>query len=296
MRLRLDQLEALSAIARLGSFRAAARHLNITQPAISGRIRELERQFGLSLVDRSPARGGLTPQGAEVLRYAEQMIALAERLETHFAEPELLSGTVRMGAADTFALTHLSPLLTRIAARYPATKVDLTVDFSASLDRRLHAGDLDIAFLTAPQPEPGIVIEPLLDLELAWLGSPRLGIAERRLTPADLASLPIITNPRPSHLYRTVQEWFAGAGLVPQRLNTCTSLTVMVKLAADGLGLSVLPPGIFRRELAAGMLRRFDTEPPLPPHHMAVAYRTDGGRANLRHILDLARELVVASV
>src|SRR5262245_10517224 len=114
MRLRLDQLEALSWIARLGSFRSAARQLRISQPAVSSRIRELERHLGFAVIDRSGARPRVTPKGGEVVRYAEQMIGLADSLATHF-ERQPLARTIRMGAADTFALTHLPGLLARIA-------------------------------------------------------------------------------------------------------------------------------------------------------------------------------------
>ena len=69
MRPRLDQLEALLWIVRLGSFRAAARQLHLSQPAISGRIRELEGELGFAVVDRTEFRPGITPKGAEVVRY-----------------------------------------------------------------------------------------------------------------------------------------------------------------------------------------------------------------------------------
>src|SRR5690606_40250275 len=54
-----------------------------------------------------------------------------------------LVGTLRMGAADSFALTHLSALLARIASKHPAAHVELDVDFSANLDRKLRAAELD---------------------------------------------------------------------------------------------------------------------------------------------------------
>ena len=67
------QLEALYWITRLGSFAAAARKLNTSQPAISQRIRDLERSLGVPLFDRSRRRAVLTPQGHEVAAGAEQL-------------------------------------------------------------------------------------------------------------------------------------------------------------------------------------------------------------------------------
>ena len=86
---------------------------------------------------------------------------------------------------------------------------------------------------------------------------------------------PVLTNPRPSHLYRTILDWFAEAGLVPERLHTCTSLTLIAKLAADGLGIAVLPPILVRQELARGKLHPITTTLELPLHYTSVAYRLD---------------------
>ena len=229
MRVRLDQLEALVWIARLGSFRAAARRLNIRQPAVSGRIRELEPQTEVVVFDRAQLRPRVTRRGTEIVRFAEQMLLLSEKLTALLSARHELVGTIRLGSADSFALTHLSALLARIAQRYPALHVEVDIDFSVNLDRKLRAGELDIAFLHAPTPGPTISIASLMDIELAWFASPELPFPRRRLTAPDLVDVPILTNPRPSHLYQTVTEWFAAAGLVPKRMNTCNSLAIMTK-------------------------------------------------------------------
>jgi len=292
MRPRLDQLEALLWISKLGSFRAAARKLRLSQPAVSSRIRELENELGVCLLDRSGQRPRITVEGSEVLRHAEQMIGLAENFRARFGERGQFPKSIRMGAADSFALTYLSPLLQRLADLHPGTQIDLEVGFSANLDRKLQAGELDIAFLTSPTANASVSIEPLLDLDVAWLASPKLGIHGRRLVPADLQGRPIITNPHPSHLYSTVHDWFAGAGTVPQRLHTCTSLTVAAKLTADGIGISVLPPVVVRRELARGQLVKLMTTPELPFHYLSVAYRVWTEPGNLALVANLAHSLV----
>ena len=292
MRPRLDQLEALLWIAKLGSFRSAARKLRLSQPAVSSRIRELENQLGISLLDRSRHRPLITAEGLEVLRHAEQMIGLAESFRARFGERDRLPKSIRMGAADSFALLHLSSLLESLAELHPATQVNVEVGFSTNLDRKLQAGELDIAFLTSPTASSSVIVEPLITLELAWLASPKLEIHGQRLVPAGLFQRPIITNPGPSHLYTTIHDWFAVAGLVPQRLNTCTNLTIVAKLTADGIGISVLPPALVRRELARGHLVRLMTAPDLPVHYISVGYRVWTEQGDLAPIANLAHTLV----
>ncbi len=138
----------------------------------------------------------MTRQGADVVRYAERMIDLSETIESRLLSRSSLVGTIRMGAADSFALTHLSPLLARLASKHPALHIELDIDFSSNLDRKLRAEQLDIAFLNAPTPDPAIAIVSLQEIELAWFASPRLKLPRGRVTPASLERLPILTNPR----------------------------------------------------------------------------------------------------
>jgi DNA-binding transcriptional LysR family regulator len=292
VRIRLGQLEALVWIARLGSFRSAARRLNLSQPAISGRIRALEHQLGVEIIDRTQSRPRVTRRGADLVRYAEQMMELGETIETRMRAKNSLTGTIRLGAADSFAMTHLSGLLARIAARHPALHVELDIDFSVNLDRKLHAEQLDIAFLNSPTADADITIVPLMDIELAWFASPKLKVPRARITPAHLGRLPILTNPRPSHLYRTVMEWFRATGVTPQRLNTCTSLSIMTKLTVDGFGFAVLPPALVSTETRGGVLKRLPSNPVLPPHHLTIAYRNDPAIGDLGEIVTLVREAI----
>lgn len=288
----LDQLEALLWIAKLGSFRRAAAKLHVSQPAISSRIGELEEQLGFKVVDRSGHKPRLTAEGQEVVRYAEQMIALAENFRSRLVRQNTAHRSIRMGAADTFALTCLSPLLERLAALYPQTQIELDIDFSAKLDRKLQLGELDIAFLTSPNSHDLVYAEPLIHLELGWVASPRLLLGQNRLAPADMLALPIITNPRPSHLYRTVMDWFSADGYIPRRVHTCTSLTIMANLTANGFGIAVMPLVLVREELRLRRLVSLPTTDSLPSHYISAAYRIENDREMLAEITAMAHTIV----
>jgi DNA-binding transcriptional LysR family regulator len=295
MRISLDQIEALVWIARLGSFRAAAQKLNVSQPAISGRVRELERQLGGELFHREEYRPRLTELGQQIVRHAEQILALARSVEEHADPAKTMRGPIRMGFADSFALTHLPALLSRVEKTYPAAEFEIVVDFSANLDRRLQAGEIDLAVLTEPEINPEIAVEPLEDLELAWVAGRGVALPSKPLTPTELKAWPIITNPRPSKLYATIHDWFASVGEMPQRLYTCNSLSVMGNLAARGCGLSLLPVQLFRAEIRRGALKVVPVKPALPRHHLALAWRIDPGRPNFKPIRDAAHALVAAA-
>ena len=134
MKFSLGQLEALLWVVRLGSFRSAATQLNLTQPAISVRVRELESAVGGKLFLRDSYRAKPTPLGREIAAHAERVIAACEELDGRFAADDELRGPVRIGAADTFAMTCLPELMRRIEKRFPKVRTEIRVDFSVLLN------------------------------------------------------------------------------------------------------------------------------------------------------------------
>jgi len=295
MQFSLAQLEALHWVVRLGSFRAAATRLNLTQPAVSVRIRELEAAAGGKLFMKGSYRAKPTPLGRELAAQAEQVMEACERLANRFAGSEELRGPIRIGVADSFAMVCLPELMRRIESRFPKVRAEIRVDFSALLNESLHAGDLDIAVLTAPAPGPLVTVEPLVDHELRWVASPKLPLGKGTLKPADLAAVPIITNPNPSNLYTSITGWFAAAGVQPVRIHTCNSLVIMTRLALEGAGISLLPVAILRKEIRRGALRALRVAPKIPAHRLAVAYRRDAPGQGLRTLSQMIHELTRAS-
>lgn len=293
--LSFTHLEALIAIAESGSFRAAAERLNITQPTVSMRIRELEQTLNTQLFDRSTYRPQLTADGRDILKYAQRMMVLMREMRAVPLGGAGLLGTIRLGAADTFALTCLPALLARLDHRFPKLNVALDIDHSVRLNEKLRRGELDIAFLTAPPPDPGVVTEDLVPIELVWVASPRLGLPRDRITPADLRDVPIITNPEPSLLYRTLLAWFGEARVEPARLSTCSSLSYMVHLAAAGVGASLLPSAILQPEIESGVLHMTEAVPPIAPHQLAMSYRASAGSGDFSVVLEIARDVVARS-
>ena len=292
MKFNLPQLEALLWVVRLGSFGAAAARLNVTQPAVSVRIRDLEAAVGGKLFLRDSYRAKPTPLGREMALQAERVIEACDALEGRFAPGDALRGPIRIGVADSFAMTSLPQLLRDFERRFPGARAEIRVDFSVLLNRSLQAGDLDIAVLTAPAPGALVTVEPLEMLELVWVAAPRLALpASRTLRPADLAAVPIITNPEPSNLYTSIAGWFAAAGVQPARIHTCNSLVIMTQLAREGAGVSLLPSGILSKELRSKTLRVLKVAPRIPAHPLAVAYRRDAPGQGLKTLAKMIREL-----
>lgn len=290
--LNLNQLIAFYWIARLGSFHAAARHLEMSQPSVSARVRELERHLGVALFDRSRRNAALTPKGRELLTYADQLLELTGEIEQRVGARAALIGRVRFGITSNPAVTWMPRLMRRLARAYPGIEAEFTVDTSESMRGLLLSGELDLAFLAGPLSEPSLVTESLGRVAMAWLASPELGLPSGPLAPRDLAPLPVITDSRGSFLHNLALEWFRADGVEPRRHHACSSLPTRLQLACEGLGVAIAPPVLAAREIAAGQLRLLATEPALPELAYVIAIAGGTVTPAVRALLDLARESI----
>src|SRR5882724_9783769 len=113
MRASLPQLESFYWVARLGSFHAAARRQNLTQPTISARIRELEASLGIKLFERSNRRAEITAIGYSILAQTEQILRTADEIDQQIYRRDPMRGLLRLGSAESAALSGLTEMLTQ---------------------------------------------------------------------------------------------------------------------------------------------------------------------------------------
>ncbi|MBT9288603.1 LysR family transcriptional regulator [Hyphomicrobiaceae bacterium 22] len=291
MRYSFGQAEAFYWVARLGGFRAAAQHLNLSQPTVSLRVKELERILGGDLFDRSGYRPVRTALGAAIYTDVERLLTHAEHVQRRSkgALPDL--GPLRIGAADSFAARILPNLLAALALRHPGLQVDVTVDFSTRLEQLLLDRAIDIAFLSQPRVHERITIAPLWPIDLVWVIGERMKFEGETATPESLVGLPIFTNGPPSGLFTTIHLWFAAHGLRPQRLNTCNPLTVIARLASAGTGAALLPREMIELSGPDLSLRVLEADPPIPAHHLCAIWWEGEASTEYAYLARLAQEI-----
>lgn len=294
--LTLKQIETFYWTATLGSFTAAAARLNTTQPAISNRIREFELATDAKLFDPAVRLPRVTAKGREVLAVCEQFLQLARALEKSSGGTPSVGGLVRVGAADTVALTWLPMLMSRLGEQYPQIDVELIVDLSLHLQTRLETRELDIAFLVGPIGDPKISTRHLGNVRNAWMCAPALLPARgKTMSPKEMAQIPIFTHSRGSHLHQAMARWFEERGLRPTRVHGCNSLSTMIRMTIAGLGLSVLPIDMMQPEIAEKKLAVVTSRAKIPPNRFLVAHPSDSLDATMTLISDLAVDLASAS-
>jgi DNA-binding transcriptional LysR family regulator len=173
-----DVLRTFVAIAETGNFSTAAEAVHRTPSAVSMQIKKLEEQLGVILFLRDARSVSLTEHGEMLLSYARNMLALSNEAVSRFIMPEL-SGVVRLGAPDDIGERLLPSILKSFSQSYPGIMVDVVVDMSLALKKRIEEQRLDLALIncaTKPFPTEGEVI---YTERLVWVGA-KSGTAHRR--------------------------------------------------------------------------------------------------------------------
>ncbi len=253
-------LETFVWVATLGSFRGAAAKLNTTQPAISQRIAQLEDEFGIRLLERTSRTVSPTEKGRELLVHAEKMLQLRTEMRLAIAEKNAVRGLLRLGVSETIINTWLPDLLQKVAEAHPQLNLEINVDISPVLRDKLVAQEIDLAFLLGPVSEPSIRNQPLCRFPIGFLASRALDLPEGPIPTEILARFPIITFSRGTRPYIAVRQLFSQPHLPKLRLHGCASLSPVIRMAMQGLGIAVIPKAMAHDEMTGGRLRILETE------------------------------------
>jgi DNA-binding transcriptional LysR family regulator len=240
--LSLDQLQALIDVAELGSFSAAARRLNLTQPAVSLQIRELERRVGVQLLERLGKRAFATAAGRELIEHARQMKSGADRaLAAMRRHKDGAVGRVHIGTGVT-ALTYLLPdVLRRLRRSFPDIELVITTGTTQGVVDRMLTNDIDLGFVTLPVDEKAFEIFAVRDDPLFALLPPRAGKIPAAVTAAELMKHPLILECERSNHSRIGRGWLQDAGFDARAAMEIDNMEAIKQLVAAGLGASIVP-------------------------------------------------------
>lgn len=189
MRVSLDQLEALEAIVRAGSFAGAATSLHKAQSAVSYAIRQLEESLGIQVFDRSGHRATLTPAGVAILDEGRIVLSRARRitwLADHFAggwEPRLhvvVDGALPMGP--------LLQALKRMSDEGVPTHIQLRTEYLGGVQRRFEADGSDLMIAKEFRRESWMEVRPLAEVTMVLVASPEHAVHQTS-EPHDTTSL-----------------------------------------------------------------------------------------------------------
>ncbi|MES1212916.1 MAG: LysR substrate-binding domain-containing protein, partial [Leifsonia sp.] len=146
-------LRTFVAVAETLSFTRAGELLELSQPTVSQQVRKLEAAAGRQLVARDTRAVSLTDNGDAMLGFARSILAAHDEAAAYFTG-SAMRGRLRFGSADDLALTQLPQILRDFRQLYPQINLELTVNQSGALARRLKAGQLDLVYIKQEPDQP----------------------------------------------------------------------------------------------------------------------------------------------
>ncbi len=239
----LRQLEYFVAVAEEATFTRAAERVHITQSGVSAQIRQLERELGAPLIDRSGRTATLTTAGAAAIGHARAALASADAVREAVADvTDVIRGRLVVGMVTGCTVTPLFDALAAFHRAHPGVEITLVEDSSDQLIERVRGRVVDLALVgTAGEPPPGLGALPIVSERLVAAVPTGHPLANRLVvTLADVTQYPVVCMPTGTGIRTVFDQACAAGGLRPAVALQASAPGAVADLAMRGLGIAIL--------------------------------------------------------
>ena len=261
----LTRLRVFREVAQRRSFSAAAMALNYTQSSVSQHVSNLERELGVTLIDRGSRPVALTYTGQIVLDHAEDLLSRAASIEHELAALTAgEAGTLRLGGFFTAWTSFLPSAVANYARARPNVQLELRQLEPELALPELRAGELDLAVIYRFEAvEDDFLRTPLFEDPYAVAVAADHRLARRRVIRlAELAEERWVSPPPGAPYTRVLLRMCRDAGFEPNVALETIDIAMVQPLVAAGLAISVVP-ALARSPLQGGVVvRPLEGEPP----------------------------------
>lgn len=235
------QLKALLAVAEYNSFSAAARALGTVQSNISAHVARLERDLGVTLIDRTSNEP--TDEGQVVLQRARRIEAEFEALDSDVSElKDVISGSVHLGVIGTTARWLVPPLLTDLMENHPDISVVVLDATTSSMVLNLLNGAVDMAVINLPLDEPELGVEPLFSEDRVLIvpaGHPLFDRSSVTLT--ELADHELLLEASGTAFRDVLDRAAADRGVQLKAKAEFDGMRLLASMVFEGFGAGIVP-------------------------------------------------------
>ncbi|WP_367926230.1 LysR family transcriptional regulator [uncultured Ruthenibacterium sp.] len=232
----------------------AAENLNMTQPAVSLAIKELEQYYGIILFDRIGRRLQITSAGENFLQYALRISAQFDDMEREMRNWDSI-GLLRVGASITIGSQFLPSYVKAFYHRRPGTEVQVTVAPSDQLEQAIMNNKLDFALIEGISHNSAIHTEEYMEDCLCIIASPKEGFKQgQRLSLEQFSQQHFLLREPGSGTRDVFDKAAANAGISVKPIWEAASTTALVNAVINGLGIAVLPRRMIQGALERGLV------------------------------------------
>ena len=287
------QLCCFLAVAELLHFGRASEYLHLSQPALSLKIRALENELGVRLLNRSHQKTALTYAGTILRDEVRDLLTLTDQLcqRTHEAA-EGQAGLLRVGFIST-AAAHIVPMLvSRFRRTHPHVELQLLHALTSDQIAMLENNTLDVGFFRLPvkvietlesipiHREPFVLLIPVTHA-LAHKENLRLEDLRRD-------DFIVYSRERAPGFHNFILETLRTAGVKPRVTQEANDMRTLVSLVSAGLGVSIAPASVQNYRIPGVVVRKI---PRMPPSEIAMAFRKDNRHPAAKAFIELAVEV-----
>lgn len=241
--MRVEQLEYLIAVIQHGSLRKAGDQLHLSQPALSESVRNLERELGVTLLDRRRSGARISREGRDLLPPIVEVLEAVDRLRSAADDKEVPSRMVRIGTVNAGTSPVVVPAVRAFREARSNTAVEIVSTQQSDLFTGLAEGSLDLGLVNVL---PGDDVPPELTAVQLLAGRPvvccrpdHAFAAQDEITIAELRAEPFVTMRAGYLMHRFIHRLFGSA--LPPISASCDGADMGKLLVAEGLGVTVLP-------------------------------------------------------
>ena len=236
------QLRYFVAVAETQNFTRASERSNVSQPALSQQIINLENEVGHKLFHRLGRKAVLTEAGQTFLERARRILFEVENAAKELSDHPGLERRITVGAVQTVMPYLLTPFIAQCRTTHPNLLIDAREDFRNNLVRGVIEGDLDLAVVPLPVTDHRVSVEPLLSEPLLLVVGRSHPFAQRsEISINDLAEETFISLGDSSALAAQIRSFFGDSKFQPRIGIRCAQVATLKLFATMGLGISLLP-------------------------------------------------------
>lgn len=269
----------------------AAEVLQMTQPAVSLAIKELEQYYGVRLFDRIGRRLKITDAGQQFLQYAIHISSLFSDMETMLRDWDS-KGILRIGASITIGSQFLPNYVKIFSESHPGIDVRVTIEQSERLEQKILANELDCALIEGVAHDPNIVSESYMEDYLSVICAADKGWAQGQIISLDeFKNQRFLLREIGSGTRDVFEHVIAQAGFHVTPVWEAMSTTALVNATINGLGISVLPHRMILPALKRGLVRTVKVQDLTFSRYLYVIYHKDKFlTSSAKHFIALCKD------
>ena len=266
MAVKLELYRVFKEVAETGNISLAAKNLYISQSAVSQSIKQLEVALQARLFSRSPRGVTLTGEGQMLYEYVRSALSLLSTGEDKLSQAQqLLLGTLTIGASDTVTSLFLTPYLEAFHRKHPGIRLKIVSGRSAKVLSLLKSGVVDIAFASSPADKSSLSDFPCFETHSVFVaGSNYPCDFDHVYTLQEIAAFPLILLERKASSRVFLEQYFLKRGVTLTPEIELSSRSLLVDMAAIGLGVAGVTEEFVKRDLEQGAIRVLKTDFEIP--------------------------------